>query len=227
MYFKQLNHFLLKRVLLTIVLISQPLFFSQLLLAEEMAEKVAEKNIQADPLVIIKSVTTNMIDQLTINKDNIVEDPSIVMGIVEGLLIPHFATNTISRKVMGKHSRKATKEQKKQFAEAFRFYMVRFYSKVFATYSNQTFRYLAAPEFIGKKKVTIKTQLIQSGSKAVAIDYKMQRSGDSWKIIDLKIEGISMVISNKKQFGNQITRDGIDTVIAKLQYKNSKAKTNE
>ena len=214
MYFKQI-----KRFLLTITLIIQPLFFSQPLLAEE--------NIQADPLVIIKSATTSMIEQLTINKDDIVKDQSIVMNIVEELLMPHFATNTISRKVMGKHSRKATKEQQAQFAEAFRFYMVRFYSKVFASYTNQTFKYLPGHEFVGKKKVTIKTQLIQSGSKPVAIDYKMQRSGDSWKIIDLKIEGISMVISNKKQFGNQITRDGIDTVIAKLQYKNDKAKTNE
>jgi phospholipid transport system substrate-binding protein len=223
MYFKQLNLLMLKRFLLIIALIVQPLFFSQSL----QAKQLAEDNVQADPLVIIKSVTTKMIEQLTINKNDIVESPAIVMGIVEELLIPHFATNTISRKVMGKHSRKATKEQKTLFAEAFRFYMVRFYSKVFASYSNQTFIYLAAPEFIGKKIVTIKTQLIQSASNPVAIDYRMQRSGDSWKIIDLKIEGISMVITNKKQFGNQISSDGIDTVIAKLQYKNSKAKTNE
>jgi phospholipid transport system substrate-binding protein len=222
MYFKQL-----KRFLLAITLISQTLFFSQSLLGEELDEELADENIQANPMVIIKAATTSMVEQLTINKNDIAEDSSIVMGIVESLLIPHFATNTISRKVMGKHSKNATKEQKTQFAEAFRFYMVRFYSKIFASYSNQTFKYLSEPEFVDKKKVTIKTQLIQSGSKPVAIDYKMQRSGDSWKIIDLKIEGISMVISNKKQFGNQITRDGIDTVIAKLQYKNSKAKTNE
>ena len=55
----------------------------------------------------------------------------------------------------------------------------------------------------------------------------MQRSGVSWKIIDLKIEGISMVLSNKKQFGGQISRDGIETVIAKLEYKNQKALGND
>jgi phospholipid transport system substrate-binding protein len=223
MYFKTLSHILFKRILLIIALSIQPLLYSQPLHAEE----IAEEKIVADPLVIIKSATSSMIEHLTINKNNIAEDPSIVMNIVEELLIPHFATNTISRKVLGKHSRKATKEQKTQFSEAFRFYMVRFYSKVFASYTNQTFKYLPTPEFQGKKKVTIKTQLIQSGSSPVAIDYKMQRSGDSWKITDLKIEGISMVISNKRQFGNQINSDGIDTVIAKLQYKNSKAKTNE
>ena len=184
---------------------------------------MAEEN----PSTIIKSASQGMIHRLNENKKERLENPNIVMTIVEEVLMPHFASNTISRKVLGKHSRKITAEQKSLFATAFRFYMIRFYSKVFATYSNQTFEYLKAPETIGKKKVTVKTLLIQQTGQPVTIDYKMQRSGDSWKIIDLKIEGISMVISNRSQFGTQISRDGIDTVIAKLEYKNKKALTDE
>jgi len=225
MHVKRQHSFFIKKLYLNKVLISLALLISQSLLFSQSLK--AYENVQANPLLIIESVTTTMTDKLTIHKKDIVEDPSIVMNIVEELLIPHFATNTISRKVLGRHSRKVTDQQKEQFAEAFRFYMVRLYSKVFASYTNQTFKYFPAPDFVGKKKVYVKTQLIQAGAKPVNIDYKMQRSGDSWKIIDLKIEGISMVISNSTQFGNQITRDGIETVIAKLQYKNTKAKTNE
>jgi len=201
--------------------------FMLLIMAISSHSLFATERAAENPLTIIKTATGDMIEQLKINKKAIIDDSSIVMGIVESLLIPHFATNTISRKVLGKHARKVSDEQKKRFSEAFRFYMVRFYSKAFATYSNQTFKYLEAPDYQGKKKVTIKTRLVQSGGQPIPIDYRMQRSGDSWKIIDLKIEGISMVISNKKQFGNQISRDGIDTVIAKLEYKNKKALAND
>ena len=55
----------------------------------------------------------------------------------------------------------------------------------------------------------------------------MQRSRDSWKIIDVVIEGISLVISNRTQFGNSISRDGLDTVIAKLEYKQTEQVSNE
>ncbi len=182
---------------------------------------------EENPLTIIKTATTKMIKQLNINKKDILNDSRIVMGIVEEQLIPHFASNTIARKVLGKHARKVTTEQKKQFADAFRFYMIRFYSKAFTSYTNQTFNYLPAPNTAGKKRVTVKTKLVQSGGQPIPIDYKMQRSGDSWKIVDLKIEGISMVISNRSQFGNQISRDGIETVIAKLEYKNQQAQNNE
>ncbi len=180
-----------------------------------------------NPQLLIESASSEMIEQLKNNQNEISEDATILIGIVEELLLPHFASNTISRKVLGKHARRITKEQKKQFSEAFRYYMIRFYTKAFATYSNQTFKFEEAPDYKGKKKVTIRSHLIQPGDKPVAIDYKMQRSGKAWKIIDIKIAGISMVISNRSQFSTQISRDGIDTVIAKLDYKNKKALTNE
>ena len=188
-----------------------------------------EEQVKAEenPLTIIRTATTKMISQLQENKKEMLDDSSVVMGIVEELLMPHFASKTIARKVLGKHARKVTDEQKKQFADAFQFYMIRFYSKAFASYSNQTFEYLDVPNFVGEKRVTVKTKLVQSGGQPIPIDYKMQRSGDSWKIIDIKIEGISLVISNRSQFGPQISRDGIETVIAKLEYKNQQAEANE
>lgn len=198
------------------------LFLTCFAQTQVMAEEVVE-----DPLAIIQTATSDMIKQLNLNKSKIQDDQTIVMGIVDELLLPHFATNTIARKVLGKHVRQISDEQQEKFTEAFRFYMVRFYSKAFAAYTNQTFEYKESPEYEDSKRVTIKTLLIQSGSQPIPIDYLMQRSGNSWKIIDLKIEGISMVISNRTQFGNQISRDGIDTVIAKLEYKNKIAQTDE
>jgi len=204
----------------------KPTIFALVLL---FCTPVIESQINADenPLTIIKTATGLMIEQLTVKNSEILEDSTVVMSIVEELLIPHFASNTISRKVLGKHAKKVTVEQKKAFAAEFRFYMIRFYSKAFATYSNQTFEYLKVPDYKDKKRVTIKTKLVQPGGQPIPIDYKMQRSGDSWKIIDLKIEGISMVISNRNQFGRQISSEGIDTVIKKLEYKNKKAMNNE
>ena len=142
------------------------------------------------------------------------------MVVSENLPLPHFAYKTISRKVLGKYARKASDEQKQQFADAFKGYMVRFYSNAFAEYTDETVDVLDVPDFSKAKRVTIKTRLNHKASGPIPIDYKMQRSGESWKIIDVTIEGISLVISNRTQFGNSIKRDGLDTVIAKLAYKN-------
>jgi phospholipid transport system substrate-binding protein len=178
---------------------------------------MAEEN----PQVLIETATNQMMSELKEKSAAIAEDKSVVNEIVERILLPNIAVNTISRRVMGKHARQATDEQKERFANAFKGYMIRFYSNAFAEYTDETVDYLDAPDFEDEKRVLIKTRLNLKGSTPIPIDYRLQRSGDSWKIIDVVIEGISLVISNRTQFGNSISRDGLDTVIAKLEYKNT------
>ncbi len=180
----------------------------------------------SNPQVIIQEATEEMMAELRKNREAIANDKSIVNNIVERVLVPHIASNTIARKVMGKYARSASDEQKERFAEAFKGYMIRFYSNAFAEYKDETVDYLSAPEFDGERRVTIKTKLNLASGQPIPIDYVMQRSGDSWKIIDVVIEGISLVISNRTQFGNSISRDGLDTVIAKLEYKQTESENN-
>ena len=181
---------------------------------------------ESNPQIIVQKATERMMTELREKRDAIAKDKTIVNEIVERILVPEIASNTIARKVMGKYARSATDEQKKRFAAAFRGYMVRFYSNAFAEYTDETVDYLDAPDFENERRVTIRTKLNLSAGEPIPINYVMQRSRDTWKIIDVVIEGISLVISNRTQFGNSISRDGLDTVIAKLEYKQTEQSKN-
>ena len=182
---------------------------------------------ESNPQVIVQKATEQMMTELRDRRVAISEDKTIVNEIVERVLLPEIASNTIARKVMGKYARTATDEQKERFAAAFKGYMIRFYSNAFAEYTDETVEYLEAPDFANERRVTIRTKLNLAAGEPVPINYVMQRSRDSWKIIDVVIEGISLVISNRTQFGNSISRDGLDTVIAKLEYKQTEQVSNE
>ena len=179
-----------------------------------------------NPQFIVQKATEEMMAELRKNRDAIAEDKSIVNDIVERVLVPQIASNTIARKVMGKHARSASDEQKERFSAAFKGYMIRFYSNAFAEYKDETVDYLEAPDYEGQRRVTIRTKLNLSSGTPIPINYVLQRSGESWKIIDVVIEGISLVISNRTQFNTSISRDGLDTVIAKLEYKQVEEETN-
>ncbi len=182
---------------------------------------------ESNPQLIVQKATEQMMTELRDRRVAISEDKTIVNEIVERVLLPEIASNTIARKVMGKYARTATDEQKERFAAAFKGYMIRFYSNAFAEYTDETVEYLEAPDFANERRVTIRTKLNLAAGEPVPINYVMQRSRDSWKIIDVVIEGISLVISNRTQFGNSISRDGLDTVIAKLEYKQTEQVSNE
>ncbi|MEL0068236.1 MAG: ABC transporter substrate-binding protein, partial [Gammaproteobacteria bacterium] len=78
---------------------------------------------ESNPQVIVQKATEQMMTELRDRRDAISEDKTIVNEIVERVLLPEIASNTIARKVMGKYARTATDEQKKRFAAAFKGYM--------------------------------------------------------------------------------------------------------
>jgi len=73
------------------------------------------------------------------------------------------------------------------------------------------------------KKTTVKTVVSQSGKADAKIDYAMILRNEQWKIYDLKVEGISLVISNRESFSQMIKKAGsLDAVIAELEAKNKR-----
>ena len=147
-----------------------------------------------------------------------------IRHFVDSAIFPNVDTVRMSALVLGKHWRKASKQQKKQFIAAFKILLVNTYSTTFTEQFNDwTINYLPLKLEPDDKKTTVKTIVSQSGKADAKIDYAMVLRNEQWKIYDLKVEGISLVISNRETF-NQMIRDSgsLDTVIAEMEAKNKR-----
>lgn len=174
------------------------------------------------PHQLIETTSQALVQQLDAKKEAMKQDPQVVIGIVEHVVLPTFDVNTIARKVLGKHWKSASPEQQAKFTEEFRTYMVRFYSRIFAHYNGEKLELL--PELPAKEPdfAVVKTQIVQGSGRTIPVDYRLQKSASGeWKVIDFKAEGISLVINNQKQYASQVSQEGLDTVIAKLSYNNT------
>lgn len=174
------------------------------------------------PQELIQATSTSLVQRLDAQKGTLKQDPTVVVGIVNEVLLPQIDVNTIARKVLGKHWKAATPEQQLKFTDEFKTYLVRFYSRIFSNYNGEKLEVLPVQASNDPDFAVVKTQLIQSSGKTIPVDYRLQKaaSGD-WKVIDFKAEGISLVINNQKQYASQVSQEGLDTVIAKLSYNNS------
>ncbi|MBI2381558.1 MAG: ABC transporter substrate-binding protein [Gammaproteobacteria bacterium] len=178
------------------------------------------------PHELIDATSQALVSRLDAQKDAMKQDPNIVVGIVNDVVLPTMDVPTISRKVLGKHWKGASPEQQAKFTEQFRSYMVRFYSRVFANYNGEKLEIL--PEIASKEPdfAVVKTQIVKSSGQTIPVDYRLQKQADgSWKVIDFKAEGVSLVINNQKQYGAQVGKDGLDAVIATLTSKNNQPLT--
>ena len=61
------------------------------------------------------------------------------------------------------------------------------------------------------------------GGKPVGFDYSMRKTADGWKIYDIVVEGVSLVLTYRSEFDAVVKQDGIDGLIKRLAEKNAPA----
>ncbi|MBL6686268.1 MAG: ABC transporter substrate-binding protein [Methylophilaceae bacterium] len=184
-------------------------FFSFPLLAELAPDELVRKTAD-DVITAIKS-----------DKDIQAGNKSKIYKLAEEKILPNFDFDKISRLVIGKHWRTSSEEQKLQFKEEFKNLLLRTYAVALGKYQDQKIEFLPMRMKPEDKIVTVKSEIIQSAAQPVKVDYVLTRGGpQGWSVIDIIIEGVSLVTNYRGQFASEIKSNGMDGLIKVLAAKN-------
>jgi len=178
--------------------------------AEVIAPDALIKNTVAEVTAIIKQ-----------DKDIQSGDQKKINVLVDAKVLPHFDFQRMTQLAVGKYWRTASPEQKQSLVTEFRNMLVRTYTKVFTVYRDQTIEVKPFRMAAGDTEVTVKTVISKPGSQLTLVDYEMKKAADGWKVFDISIEGVSMVMSYRGTFASQIQESGIDGLIKTLSDKNT------
>ena len=119
--------------------------------------------------------------------------------------------------------RRDTKAQAKKLIAEFRNMLVRTYSNAIGAYEGQSMKVMPVRMKPGDTEVTVHNQFIRPGGKPVLIDYSMRKTDKGWKIYDIVVEGVSLVLTYRSEFDAVVKQDGIDGLIKRLSQKNTPA----
>ena len=67
-------------------------------------------------------------------------------------------------------------------------------------------------------------QFSREGSSPLQVAYELRRTAAGWKIYDISVEGISLVLTYRTEFDGIIKREGIEGLIRRLAQRNAPAK---
>jgi phospholipid transport system substrate-binding protein len=70
----------------------------------------------------------------------------------------------------------------------------------------------------------VRYQFSRSGGKPVLVAYEMRKTGAGWKIYDISVEGMSLVLTYRTEFDGILKQEGIDGLIKRLAQKNAPPK---
>jgi phospholipid transport system substrate-binding protein len=173
------------------------------------------------PDVLIRNTVQEVTTIIKQDKDIQAGDQKKINALVDAKVLPNFDFERMTQLAVGKYWRSATPEQKQALVTEFRNMLVRTYTKVFSVYRDQTVEVKPLKMADGDSEVTVKTIISKTGSQPIPVDYEMKLASDGWKVFDISIEGVSMVMSYRGTFSSQIQDGGIDGLIKTLSDRNT------
>jgi len=199
--------------------------FGMLLVGSLQAQTLSEPR---DPRALLEAATQEMIVALNAEREAIQANPDRVYALVEDILLPHIDFITASKWVLGKHWRRASKQQKLAFIRQFRSLLLRFYSSALAEYLTgntvrpEMFEFLPLRADPDARQVTVTSRVHTGAGKVIPVKYSMHLTGKGWKVYDVAVEGVSMVTTYRTSFANEIKQKGLDGLIRSLAEKNAR-----
>lgn len=167
----------------------------------------------------IKRVSTETLDLVKADKSLRNGDPSKIMQLVDGKLMPHVNFRRMTALATGPAWRKATPEQQKRLQDEFKTLLVRTYSGALGEVKDQTLSFKpfrARPE---DTEVVVRSE-VRGRGEPIQLDYRLEKTPEGWKIYDLNVLGVWLVETYRTQFAQEINAKGIDGLIASLAQRN-------
>ena len=130
----------------------------------------------------------------------------------------------IAQFTLGRYWRTATDAEKAQFLETFKNYMVDVYWTRFKSYAGEVFRATKSQDQgNGTILVTTEIERTESGQPPVKVLWSLVPMGDTFRIRDASLEGVSQALTYRDEFSSIIERNG-GKVSALISQLNERAK---
>lgn len=138
---------------------------------------------------------------------------------IEAIAYDLFDFVTVSRLVVAQYWKRFDSGQQEQLVEDFKAFLARTYGDRIDRYSNEQVE-VAGERAEQRGDVTVFTRIVGGQYDGAEIDYRMRKIRGRWRAIDVKVEGISLVLNYRDQFRSILGRKGPQGLLEALRKKN-------
>ena len=132
--------------------------------------------------------------------------------VTETFLLPYMASVSV-----GRHWKTLTEEQQRQFEEVYAVWSIANYAKNFDEYAGERFEITKQSQTAGGAAVVSK--LLNFKGKETEFDYRLRLTEGAWRIVDMRISGVSQLANTRAQFMSVLDQKGFDELVASLKRK--------
>ena len=137
---------------------------------------------------------------------------------LENLFQKYVDITIIARAVLGKSWREANTDQKTLFVNAFKKYVSNKYGRQFSEFKGTTLEIVKSRDTLTKAGVLVSTVVVVPGNPSLKVVWQVSDGSGLLKLIDLRVEGISMLSTERQEFRSKLKKfDGsLDDIILEI-----------
>ncbi|MDD1792022.1 phospholipid-binding protein MlaC [Enterovibrio sp. ZSDZ42] len=180
---------------------------------------IAQTIDATNPYILIDGVADNAFSRLKDDKEAYQANPELLRDVVKEELMPYINVRYAALNVLGSQAKKATKEERDLFTEAFYDYLVMSYAQILTQYTDQEVT-VEAPKTIAKNRsvVSVRVDIVDKSRPPIRLDFKLRknRKTQEWQGFDVQVEGVSMLSTKASEWSGQLRKNGVEAVAQEL-----------
>ncbi len=154
----------------------------------------------------------------------VLNDPSLDLAArrrkIESIAYERFDFDTMSKLVVARYWKTFSPEQKAEFVEEFKAFLARTYGDRIDRYTNEKVAIVSETP-MKRGDVKVMTKIVGGKFGGALVEYRVRENAGEWRVIDVKVEGISLVLNYRDQFKSLLSRGGPDELLDRLKQKNT------
>ncbi len=158
-------------------------------------------------------------DVLAVLKDASLTPEARRDAIVE-IAYERFDFPTMSKLVLAKYWKRFDPAQREAFQKEFKDFLAHRYGDRIDRYEQEKVEIVGERSAKGGDAI-VQTRIHRPRAESVLVDYRLRSSGGDWRVIDVKIEGISLVSNYRDQFHEVLSQGGPAKLLAQLRERNA------
>lgn len=174
------------------------------------------------PDTLIRQLSLETIE--TVKADKAIQggDVQKIVQLVDSKVMPHVNFQRMTASAVGRYWRQASPEQQKRLQDEFKALLMRTYAGALTQVKDQTVALKPLRASPDDTEVVVRTEVRGKGDP-IQLDYRLEKSGNVWKIYDVNVLGIWLADQYRNSFAQEIGANGIDGLIKALADRNAKA----
>jgi phospholipid transport system substrate-binding protein len=171
------------------------------------------------PDAFVKSITADVF--ATVKGDKAIQSGDVrkLIGVVDSKILPNVNFQRMTATAVGRNWRSASPDQQKRLQDEFKTLLVYTYAGAVAQIKDQVVEFKPMRSRPEDTEVVVRT-VVKGKGDPIQIDYRLEKSGDAWKIYDVNVLGAWLVQTYQSSFAQEVNASGIDGLIGKLAERN-------